>query len=83
MTFEGDDIKKGLAVEGMVRSNGWQIVDEWINEQIAIGKDKLLKVPIDKISSTRAKIKAYIELLNKINEYIEEKNRLIKEEQEK
>ncbi len=83
MIFDGDEIKIGLAVENTVGSTGWQVIGDWINKEIEMGKDNLMRVPVDKISSTRAGIKAYKKLLNKINEWIEEKNTLIKEEQKK
>lgn len=78
-----DEITKGLRVEEMTLTEGWKIIEGIINEQIELGKENLLKVPLDKITSTRAKIKAYQFLLNKVKEIIDEKTKLLQEEQGK
>ena len=78
-----DDLGRGLAVESMVSNPGWQVIKDWIVEQIDNGKENLMRVPVDKISSTRARVKAYQQLLNRVIEFIEEKDKLLKEEQEK
>lgn len=78
-----DEITRGLRVEEMTLTEGWKIIEGIINEQIELGKENLLKVPLDKITSTRAKIKAYQFLLNKVKEIIDEKTKLLQEEQGK
>lgn len=72
-------IEDAQDIEALLETNGWKLLETWIKVQIEIGKENLLKVPVDKVVSTRAKIKAYQSILNKVDEFLSEA-KFVKEE---
>lgn len=74
-------LARAEALEAMLTSKGWLYVQEYFDEQMEILKEELaFTANWEEIPEKRAKLKAFLEIKNMIKEWINEKERVLKEQ---
>ncbi len=74
-------IRRGEAMETVLQMDGWKYLRDWLNGMVEVHKESLFSLnnkDIEKIQEMRIQGNAYRNVLNKPKEWIDEKDRTLK-----
>ncbi len=76
-----DEIARMEAVQCMLDTDGWPVIEKYIRERIEDHKNQLLRCPIEEITKHRERVEAYNSVLLYVRQVIDEGKEALLEQQ--
>jgi hypothetical protein len=70
-TFLECSVEQGEAVREMAKSEGWKIIEQWINGMVTSKTLQLLDCPLHEVYEKRAEIRTFRTIISKVREYLQ------------
>ena len=70
-TFLECSVEQGEAVREMTKSEGWKIIEQWINGVVTSKTLQLLDCPLDEVYEKRAEIRTFRSIISRVKEYVQ------------